>query len=211
VSKLPPLPAHDYRFEDPEDEPDILAFGVKTMTAYTEQSVKQVAEPLLARIAELEAKNVKLEQLCDSTYVAQGADAYNRARDLMEQWQGDRAGAGKEIGCQGSLSDGMGWLYTRIAELEAQQAQQPLSEREANIGRAIERAARELPDGAVITIDLEKDAGTVTCYVPEPEAIFVVDGDGPFSEQINEAICACIKAERAAIAKATPHNIKEKS
>ncbi len=73
-----------------------------------------------ARISELEAQVKELDRLCDATYVAQGADAYNHACDMLEQFQAARAAAGKEIGTEGSLCDGMAWLYGRLDELEAQ-------------------------------------------------------------------------------------------
>ena len=71
--------------------------------------------------AELEKANAKileLEKLCDTTYVAQGADAYNHACSEMERWQQKRFAAGKDAGCEGSLCDGMAWLYGHIDELE---------------------------------------------------------------------------------------------
>ena len=73
-----------------------------------------------ARISELEAQVKELDRLCDATYVAQGADAYNHACDMLEQFQAVRAAAGKEIGTEGSLCDAMAWLYGRLDELEAQ-------------------------------------------------------------------------------------------
>ena len=65
---------------------------------------------------------LKLERLCDATYVAQGADAYNHACSEMERWQHQRWKAGKEVGTTGSLCDGISWLYGRIDELEAKLA-----------------------------------------------------------------------------------------
>lgn len=62
---------------------------------------------------------LELERLCDATYVTQGADAYNKACSEMERWQAERVSKGKDPGTQGSLCDGMSWLYERIADLEA--------------------------------------------------------------------------------------------
>jgi hypothetical protein len=45
-------------------------------------------------------------------------DAYNHACELMEQFQAERAKRGVEIGTQGSLCDGIAWLYTKLQELE---------------------------------------------------------------------------------------------
>lgn len=71
-------------------------------------------------IESLKAKNLELERVCDATYVTQGADAYNHACYMMEQYQAEREAARKEVGTEGSLCDGISWLYTRIASLESQ-------------------------------------------------------------------------------------------
>ena len=71
-------------------------------------------------IDSLKAKNIELERVCDATYVTQGADAYNHACSMMEQYQAEREAARKEVGAEGSLCDGISWLYTRIASLESQ-------------------------------------------------------------------------------------------
>lgn len=60
----------------------------------------------LERIAELEPQ----------------ADAYNFACEDMEKFQRERFEAGKEVGTQGSLCDGMAWVYGRLSELEAEVA-----------------------------------------------------------------------------------------
>jgi len=69
------------------------------------------------------ARIAELERLCDATYVAQGADAYNHATDEMERFQRQRLEQGKEAGCGGSLCDGMAWLYGHIASLESERDQ----------------------------------------------------------------------------------------
>ena len=71
-------------------------------------------------IESLKATNLELERLCDATYVTQGADAYNHACSMMEQYQAERKAARKEVGTERSLCDGISWLYTRIASLESQ-------------------------------------------------------------------------------------------
>lgn len=82
----------------------------------TQQWCKEAA----AELRRLHAENRRLEQLCDATYVAQGADAYNHACDEMERWQKDRAASGKDVGTTGSLVGGIAWLYSRIAQLEVE-------------------------------------------------------------------------------------------
>ena len=76
-----------------------------------------------SRIKKLEAANAELERLCDATYVAQGADAYNHACSEMERHQKHREDAGKEVGCTGSLCDGMAWLYDKLNATEAANAE----------------------------------------------------------------------------------------
>lgn len=74
---------------------------------------------LTAENARLKGENLKLEHLCDATYVASGADAYNHACDEMKRWQKKRLDAGKEVGTTNSLCDGIAWLYGYIDELES--------------------------------------------------------------------------------------------
>lgn len=71
-------------------------------------------------IASLRAINLELERVCEATYVAQGADAYHHACSLMERHQKERAVAGKVVGTERSLCDGLSWLYGHIAGLESQ-------------------------------------------------------------------------------------------
>lgn len=65
-----------------------------------------------------------------------------------------------------------------------------------SIGRAVERAAEELPVGARIQIDLERDAGTV-CYLRVGSGLWrTIEGGGePFSAQIDAAIDAALAAQ----------------
>lgn len=68
----------------------------------------------------LRTKNDRLEELCDATYVAQGADAYNHACSEMERFQAERAKAKKEVGTTGSLCDGLEWLYGHVDNIETE-------------------------------------------------------------------------------------------
>lgn len=74
---------------------------------------------LEAALKQKDEEIAELARLCDSTYVAQGADAYNHACEVLEHWQAKRAADGKEVGTTGSLCDGMAWLYERLDKLEA--------------------------------------------------------------------------------------------
>lgn len=57
-----------------------------------------------------------------------------------------------------------------------------------NIGKAVNRAAMELPAGWSIHIQLECGAGTVYLSDPGGCATMVESGGEPFSDQINSAI-----------------------
>lgn len=81
---------------------------------------------------EAQAKQIsELERLCDATYVAKGADAYNHACDEMERWQAERKKAGKDAGTKGSLCDGIAWLYDRLERLESENEAQAALLRQA--------------------------------------------------------------------------------
>lgn len=69
-------------------------------------------------VGELTSNVHELERLCDATYVAQGADAYNHACDLIEQLQAERIGKGRDPGTEGSLCDGLTWAYGELLESE---------------------------------------------------------------------------------------------
>lgn len=131
--KLPPLPEPDGYIRDGgptgilifQREPlsqtekmfhstDIV-WRSNAMQSYARAAV----EPYAKRIAEIESANSGLERLCEKTYVAQGADAYNHACEVMEHWQAEREKLGKVVGTTGSLCDGIAWLYNHIDELEA--------------------------------------------------------------------------------------------
>lgn len=79
-------------------------------------------------------------------------------------------------------------FIARVAELQAD------AERQLEIGRAVERACRELPhesDG--IELRLERDAGTV--YYLKNGCWIHIEGGDSFGDQINEAIDAAIAAK----------------
>lgn len=83
---------------------------------------KMMAEFAEAKAAPYKKEIEKLEVLCDQTYVAKGADAYNHATDELEKWQKLRIKQGKDPGTQGSLCDGMAWIQHYVEELEAKLA-----------------------------------------------------------------------------------------
>lgn len=64
-----------------------------------------------------------------------------------------------------------------------------------NIGKAVNRAAMELPAGWNIRIQLEREAGTVYLSDSDGNETMIDGGGEPFSEQINSAIDAARKAK----------------
>ncbi len=84
--------------------------------------------------------------------------------------------------------------------IEAAQGDAPGDDgRLIELGKAVERAAKELPIGVELHIELERDAGTVRLYLPpqgDDDAGDVLDDwdDGAFQDYINQAIDTAITA-----------------
>lgn len=87
---------------------------------------------------------------------------------------------------------------TTPIQVEAQQEGDAMdAARWADIGKEIERAVKELPNGAKLNIELEHDAGTVKLYLPPQgdDGTGEVQGEWSgymFSGQISRAIDAAI-------------------
>ena len=92
--------------------------------------------------------------------------------------------------------------HARIEEPEAQRsATQPAAQgldaetqRHAAIGKALERACMDLPDGTEISVSLEKDAGTVTLIDQDGNEYENFSCDYGFAGVLNEAIDAAMAA-----------------
>jgi len=87
-------------------------------------------------------------------------------------------------------------LAALIDEVRGQPVQMILSDadqRDLNIGRAIQRAAMELPENATIAIHLELGSGIVTWFSNGSELHDIESGE-PFSAQIHAAIDAAIES-----------------
>lgn len=80
----------------------------------------QHANELRAELSRLHAKDLELEKLCDETYVAQGADAYDHACSMLEDLQAKRRALGLDPGCVGSLCDGLAWIHDEALRLQAE-------------------------------------------------------------------------------------------
>jgi transcription elongation factor Elf1 len=107
-----------------EEQPDGTVIPVDPSEMSGDLVLRLLATPPAATQSEQEPvvckRCIELESLCDATYVAQGADAYNRACDEMERWQKQRKKSGKDEGTTGSPRAGIAWLYGHIEELEAE-------------------------------------------------------------------------------------------
>jgi len=92
---------------------------------------------LTRELAEAKAREFELERLCDATYVAKGADAYNHCCELTEQWDEDRLKKGlAPIYGPGEVRSLCGWIES---------IRQILEDAEARAGSA----TVSLPDGWV--------------------------------------------------------------
>ena len=82
----------------------------------------------------------------------------------------------------------------RSASQPAAQGMDAETQRHAAIGKAIERACADLPDGTEISVSLEKDAGTVTLIDQDGNEYENFSCDYGFAGVLNEAIDAAMAA-----------------
>lgn len=88
-----------------------------------------------------------------------------------------------------AIAAGDGTLHGATVHPAAPVAQGDARE-ETNIGKAVNRAARDLPEGWEIRIDLERHAGVVHLIDPEGNETMIEGGGELFSDQISTAIDA---------------------
>ena len=181
-------------------------------------------EPLLARIAELEAQLSAIgaggvEPLRKQASTADVADE----RKAFEQWLGIKpCGAAHDFGWEAwkaraslAATPAAGELATLQAGLQAAAPNAPLydprevafsaqpaaqgldaeTRRHAAIGKAIERACADLPEETEIIVSLEKDAGTVTLIDQDGNEHENFSTDYGFAGVLNEAIDTAIAAQ----------------
>lgn len=71
-----------------------------------------------------------------------------------------------------------------------------ITRRRLLIGAAIEKACEMLPNGYIITIELERNSGTLTLLTPSSfqEDGDIIDnfGDGDFGDHINSAVAYAV-------------------
>lgn len=73
--------------------------------------------------------------------------------------------------------------------MKSSELEEELSPFPATIDEAIQRAAKHLPDGYVINIQIEKDGYDVVLKNPDCSTIDSIDGGDGIRSDINEAIC----------------------
>lgn len=84
------------------------------------------------------------------------------------------------------------------AERDQLRAEVDALRKDAALGSVVQRACRDLPEGFIITVWLEKDAGTLELCLPDTDAALDdFDGD-TFAEQISNAIDAAMAAKEGA-------------
>lgn len=86
-------------------------------------------------------------------------------------------------------------VFDHAATQPAAQGLDAETQRHAAIGKAIERACMDLPDGTEISVSLEKDAGTVTLIDQDGNEHENFSCDYGFAGVLNEAIDAAIAAQ----------------
>lgn len=82
-------------------------------------------EALRKENSELKESNLELERLCDTTYVKQGADAYNHCCEVFEAWRVKRQKLDLPThDWADGLYNSLNWLQDTIEELETESAAQ---------------------------------------------------------------------------------------
>ena len=85
-----------------------------------------------------------------------------------------------------------------LARLRENAAEADELRKDAEVGAAIQRAAKDLPEGCDICINIESGAATVELYLPDTDASFDmdVDGDNRLAAEIHAAVDAAIAQEK---------------
>ena len=115
--------------------------------------------------------------------------------EIRHAWNA-QADDGKHWNCL-TEAEKIEWAASIAATRPTQPAAQGLdaeTQRHAAIGKAIERAVMDLPDGTEIVVSLEKDAGTVTLIDQDGNEYENFSCDYGFAGVLNEAIDAAMAA-----------------
>lgn len=104
----------------------------------------------------------------------------------------------QDAGCWVEGGEPVGWFYADqqgSGEVQVDAARATLTDKEKHdllVGQAVERAARDLPEGWELTINLERGAGWVEWTNDEGNTMGIEADGEPFHQQINAAIDAAI-------------------
>lgn len=188
---------------------------------------RDAAKPLIARIAELEAQlvteaartaqeklranqmteqhsmqaKIHAQALAQLAAVQQGvqqaAPAMNVSQetiDFLKESMQDCDDSARDVAISHDLEK-----ILLAATHPTQQGLEPVEQRQLDIGKAIERACIDLPQGTELVVSLEKDAGTVTLFDSNGNEFDHFNEDcETFAERINTAIDGVIAAELVA-------------
>ena len=119
---------------------------------------------------------------------AQAVQPSDSLIEAVDAWFADNTGLG---GCS---DKDVAELAAIFATHPTQQGLDAETQRHATIGKAIERACMDLPDGTEISVSLEKDAGTVTLIDQDGNEYENFSCDYGFAGVLNEAIDAAMAA-----------------
>lgn len=92
----------------------------------------------------------------------------------------------------------MAMIRSALSASSEQQAAQQDAERDQAIGRAVQRACKDLPEGSEVVIHLEKGAGTVYMNDWDGNEYDHFQSDEGFGDVINQAVDGAIAADVAA-------------
>ena len=81
-------------------------------------NLKSTTKKVVAYIEFLEQQNKELEGLCDATYVAKGADAYEHACETLEEEQRKRLADNRKVQGLGTLCGSITWLFAELEKAE---------------------------------------------------------------------------------------------
>lgn len=159
------------------------------------ESIGAEIRELRARVSELEAIAVNLTDAAEATHTAvPAALTPDVIESLWNSLDGKAVIAGEQ---QLHWNRALRVAFAKAIEqhlLAAGQGKDSERYRHQEIGKAIERACKELPDGFEVEVMLERGAGTVTLYCPEGYGTDEGHDADTFDEQINHAIDAAMKA-----------------
>lgn len=88
----------------------------------------------------------------------------------------------------GTLGAGHAFCVEMAKEIEKLREQLAAAQKHAEVGEAIERAARELPEGWEISIRLERESGTVNLFDTDGSLVQFATDDYALSDTINDAV-----------------------